>query len=186
MVLLAFLSLAGIACLGISDSGEAGPKKSVGTVVFQACKAGDFNIDGLETVREMAVKSGKDFRISAKRPPIKWQWPPWKTVETYRDDFRGYSDIWELRVFDVEPEVAVNTANIIAVQARDFCAEQADVFYEAWLKSLSPAQYRQEMIGSHCGSVGGFYICEPAATSKPRVNAFLDSLSRTLINGLIF
>ena len=84
----------------------------------------------------------------------------------------------------MEPEVAVNTANIIAVQAQDFCAEQSDVRYEAWLKTLSPAQYHQEMIGSHCGSSGGLYIWEAAATSKTKANTFLDSLSRTLIDGM--
>ena len=185
IVSLAFLSLAGIACLGISDFADVGPKKSVGTVVFEAQKGGDFNIDRLETVREMAAKFGKDFRITVKRPPIKWQWPPWKTVETYRDDFSRYSTIWELRVFDVEPEVAVNTANLIVVQAQDICAEQFDVRYEAWLKTLSPARYRQERMIPGCGSHAGIYIWEAATTSKPRVNAFLNSLSRTLIDGLI-
>lgn len=185
VVPLVFLSLAGIVCVGICNSTSDGPKKSVGTLVFEARKAGDFNIDSLATIREMAAKSGKDFQIVAKRPPIKWQWPPWKTLETYRDDFRGYSSLWELRVFDIEPDVAVNTANMIAVQTQEFCAKQFDVCYEAWLKTLSPARYHEERMIPGCFSYEGIYIWEAAATSKPRTNTFLDSLSRTLIDGLI-
>ena len=88
-------------------------------------------------------------------------------------------------VFDVDPEVAVNTANIMAVQTQDSCAEQFEVRYEAWFKTQSPARYLEERMMPGCGSQTGIMIREAAATSKPRANDFMDSLSRTLIDGLI-
>ena len=185
IALVITLFVGGLVCVAASSFAEVSQQKCVGTVVFDAQDAGEFNVDGIETLRELAVNSGKDFQIVALKTAIKWQWPPWESVQAYRDAVRR-NPLWELRVSDTDQELAINAANTLAVETQNYCEQQFDDRYSAWLKTLSPARYHLEAMGPRCGRFTGIKIWEAAGSPEPRSSEFWDSLSRSAINAVIW
>ena len=182
---LTWLTLAVIACVANGGFPEVETKDSVAILVFESKVSDLFQVNGLEELRAIAAKSGKSFDIVQRHPLIKWQGDPWKTAAAYRDGLVRDSNLWELRVHDADPEVAVNAANLIVVQVMDLCETKFNERYGAWLETLTPSRYREETMMPGCRlSNPGLNLWQRAESTKPKPGV-LDSLSRKLMEELL-
>ena len=144
------------------------PKGHAAKVIFSTRANSIYNIQGISILRSVASKHGKDFTIT----PVRFTGVAWRgdALTTFSDCWGAFwnPSLFELRVYDVDPQVACDSANTIAVEARELCQEEFDRRESVWLSSLTPELYRLETTGPRgCGGCGAITIWEAASNGNP-------------------
>ncbi|MEO7319621.1 MAG: hypothetical protein ABIZ56_11585 [Chthoniobacteraceae bacterium] len=144
------------------------PKGHAAKVIFSARANSIYNIQGIPVLRSVASTHGKNFTIT----PVRFTGVAWRgdALTTFSDCWGAFwnPSLFALRVYDVDPQVACNSANTIAVKAQEFCQEEFDRRESVWLSSLTPEQYRLETMGPWgSGGCGAITIWEAASNGNP-------------------